>query len=1161
MESMNKRICFTLIFLMLILKISAQTFQKKSSNSTSAGGVVVHSDSSYSYCFSRDYPYLLHFNSSGIFQWGKRYSFGIGGGYINGMALLPNNQIVIEGSCDNSSGGWNFFFAKLDSAGNVLFSQNSGTISDEYGYDTKISTSGSMFFAGLTHYSSKPFLLKANSAGSTIFSNIYSVGGNSSISAWKADGILLYNNSIFLAGNVMVNSGEKGEALLMKIDTLGNPIWAYTFGGPGDDAALSIALSNDGNLLLTGYTRFGQGNQDAFVAKMDTLGNILWFKTFGTNRNDCGEHITQLQDGRIIVTGWSQDTIGSDNLLMILFLDSLGDEITARMSNYQNTSVENSCTWIPYLEQSALLCGLSVTSLGYEYAHFDRTNSAGSSGCDEYFTFLTQMQFSPYRDSKTVSLYASMPVYLTNPIQLFSSTNVLNMTVCTSTCNANAFFSSSENQGCINDSISFIPVDTNAISYRWFIDNTLIDTLPYFGFRFNSEGIFHVKLVLSNQFCSDSMIQTVNINSLPVAGFTFNRELMLVQFINTSTSGTQWQWNYGDGNGSTYTQEWHAYPDTGIYSAYLVATNNCGIDTFFTQFNIRDSLSPSFEKCCSYPGGLWTTGSAITLTKDGGYASVGTNEGFFGNTEDYIVNRFSENGVLKWSRIYENISTLINESDNGTAITSSLDQGFVFGGVSNGVISIVKIDSTGWPFWSYQANTGASHVSKIIQLTDSSFVITGQYLNQIGYILKLSWLGKLIWMKTYSASLIGSDIITTSDGGLAMIGNSSSGSDIYLLRTDSVGNLQWSKKYNSTLNDEGNHLIQLADKGFLVAGNSWNIFIGADALVMKIDSSGQLLWANYIKESSASTEKPRYIGELPNHKIELIVDDIGYTTRMLLLDSSANIIWCKRYYDPPNDPHIYNAVYTKGGRIVALGDKDSSALGYGGLWLTSIDTSGLSGCSLFNYNMINQIGNLTTSTPVETVQSINITGNASFYMSNIDLNEYTYCYTDICTPVANFTYNFSGSNVDFTNISTGMVTSILWDFGDGQQSTQYNPSHIYWFPGQYNVCLYVFSNCGVDTFCQTITVLVTSNPKDNYQIAFTVWPNPTNGVLNIFLSTNFTRQVSIFDASGRCLLTEENISGNNLKLDVSYLSDGLYFLKVHNFDGSISSQKIMIGNY
>lgn len=73
------------------------------------------------------------------------------------------------------------------------------------------------------------------------------------------------------------------------------------------------------------------------------------------------------------------------------------------------------------------------------------------------------------------------------------------------------------------------------------------------------------------------------------------------------------------------------------------------------------------------------------------------------------------------------------------------------------------------------------------------------------------------------------------------------------------------------------------------------------------------------------------------------------------------------------------------------------------------------------------------------------------------------------SPEAAFSSNVDSNRVDFTNLSE-FGLSYLWDFGDGEISTEEDPSHVYEEDGIYNVILIVQNDCGEDTATQQITI-------------------------------------------------------------------------------------------
>ena len=83
-------------------------------------------------------------------------------------------------------------------------------------------------------------------------------------------------------------------------------------------------------------------------------------------------------------------------------------------------------------------------------------------------------------------------------------------------------------------------------------------------------------------------------------------------------------------------------------------------------------------------------------------------------------------------------------------------------------------------------------------------------------------------------------------------------------------------------------------------------------------------------------------------------------------------------------------------------------------------------------------------------------------------------------------------NVDFTDITMNPV-GWFWDFGDGNASTQQNPSHTYASSGTYNVCLTVVNQYScAETRCETLTVSVpqTGLMERMEPFGFQCWPVP-----------------------------------------------------------------------
>jgi PKD repeat protein len=103
-------------------------------------------------------------------------------------------------------------------------------------------------------------------------------------------------------------------------------------------------------------------------------------------------------------------------------------------------------------------------------------------------------------------------------------------------------------------------------------------------------------------------------------------------------------------------------------------------------------------------------------------------------------------------------------------------------------------------------------------------------------------------------------------------------------------------------------------------------------------------------------------------------------------------------------------------------------------------------------------------------------------------------YVELPGPQAGFTASptsgFAPLPVTFANTSTGYYTSSLWGFGDGQTSTQTNPSHTYQTAGTRSVTLTVSGTAGTDTLARTDYIAVYEPVKADFTASPRFGPPP-----------------------------------------------------------------------
>ncbi|MDR6922171.1 T9SS type A sorting domain-containing protein [Chryseobacterium sp. 2987] len=104
---------------------------------------------------------------------------------------------------------------------------------------------------------------------------------------------------------------------VIKVNAAGTVEWQRSYGGTADDKANSVRQTNDGGYIVAGSTRSvngdvsgNHGQEDFWIVKLNSTGNIEWQKTLGGSGNDAARCIRQTPDGGYIVAGKSESNDG-----------------------------------------------------------------------------------------------------------------------------------------------------------------------------------------------------------------------------------------------------------------------------------------------------------------------------------------------------------------------------------------------------------------------------------------------------------------------------------------------------------------------------------------------------------------------------------------------------------------------------------------------------------------------------------------------------------------------------------------------------------------------------------------------------------------------------------------------------------------------------------
>jgi hypothetical protein len=153
------------------------------------------------------------------------------------------------------------------------------------------------------------YLIKTDSLGDTIWARTY--GDSLRNGGWCVQQTI--DGGYVIAGATILSLGDFLDFYLVKIDSLGNVLWEKTYGGNSHDGALSVQQTSDTGYVIAGYTEsFGAGSSDAFLVKTDSGGNLLWERTYGGIYWDHGFSVQQTSDGGYVVVGGTR-SFGAGN--------------------------------------------------------------------------------------------------------------------------------------------------------------------------------------------------------------------------------------------------------------------------------------------------------------------------------------------------------------------------------------------------------------------------------------------------------------------------------------------------------------------------------------------------------------------------------------------------------------------------------------------------------------------------------------------------------------------------------------------------------------------------------------------------------------------------------------------------------------------------------
>ncbi len=304
-------------------------------NSTAGWGTPVRA-----FVYGAD-AFVAKLDSSGNLLW-NTFLGGDGSDYAYSVFAGADGSVYVAGSSDATWGAPirsytyldDAFAAKLDGNGSLIWNTFLGAANTDYAYAIAADGAGNVLVGGQSYstwgapvraYTSAcdGFVAKLTSAGAVAWNTFLGGYGNDYIHYGLA---LDENGGIYIAGTSAATWGSplraysaSDDAFAAKLDASGNLLWNTFLGGSGSDYGLDIALDAGGNIYLSGTgdaawgapVRAYTANADGFVVKLDANGGFLWNTFLGGPGIDYGYSVAVDGNGNVYLGGHSTASWGT----------------------------------------------------------------------------------------------------------------------------------------------------------------------------------------------------------------------------------------------------------------------------------------------------------------------------------------------------------------------------------------------------------------------------------------------------------------------------------------------------------------------------------------------------------------------------------------------------------------------------------------------------------------------------------------------------------------------------------------------------------------------------------------------------------------------------------------------------------------------------------
>ncbi len=487
----------------------------------------------------------------------------------------------------------------------------------------------------------------------------------------------------------------------------------------------------------------------------------------------------------------------------------------------------------------------------------------------------------------------------------------------------------------------------------------------------------------------------------------------------------------------------------------------------------------------------------------------------------------------------------VTDGTFGTDVIQTGDGGFVITGATDIAAGsdkdayLLKININGDALWAKTyGGIGIEGANAIEPANDGGFIITGYCTNSVSglsdvYLVRTDSVGDTLWTRTFGGAMsaVGYDIQQTADSGYIITGQANfSGtdtSDVLLIKTNSAGDTSWVKSFGGGGFDAGYSVRQCYNGGYIIAGRTTNsLTSNTDFYLIKADAAGNAEWEKRL--GTEVYDEARSLIQTPDkgYLIAGTTDstfNLYYDYYVIKTDSAGNVLWFRTYGTASDNETAKSLSLTSDGGYIINGVSRTQIAGPTDVYVVKADSLGFLqwsksfGGPLFDEGSGIQPTNDGGYISVGYEASIVNTLQQRLYLVKMDSAGTSDCNES--TPAT------------ATNFSASPVSVNIFPQASPQTFTVAIPPSA------------ITSGFLMHTLCTSLEI----NEYDS-KPPITIYPNPANNRITIRSDhPGSTETIEIMDIPGKVLIRKKSITatGNpETTLDIEKLSPGIYLLRV-----------------